>query len=271
MLIAVIVALAPSAAADELQTTNVAPRDPLVVEWLTVELSAPPLGIGLLSGAHTWLTERWLLGARGAVRQMAITRDLNGDGTSDFARTLGNNPLHVELQADAAYALRLARDRVSFGSGVRRVTRDETGRNHIRWTETTTIERVRDLSLALGVRAAVGGDEFQLGIPVGLRLGSRLRTKGPRFRERWVQARVILIPQRPTAGVDAEVVYMPAIYGLSAQFEYFPKIGNTDPAGPQCELAPQRCTPATPVTSFNRIPDQSMWQISVRIRVTTLR
>jgi len=255
----------PRARAEVVEQKPVSPR---VLEWLAVEVSAAPISFSFWLGGHTWIADRYLVGLRAAGKRSSLERDLNGDGQVDFSATLGNNPIHFEVQADFGYPL-ISRDGFTdFGSGARVTRRDASGRETTTWTELRRVPHTCELSLVSGARAAVASDEFQVGVPLGLRYSYRLKARGKQFKEWWYQARAIMFLPALKPGVDAELTWMPRNFGVAIFAEYIPKLGDTDPDGEQCSFAPQTCSPATPITVFNRVPDKGMLQIGVRLRLT---
>lgn len=266
---AAVLMAAGGASAEEIKQEPSVPR---VIEWLTVEAGGAPLTMSLWVGGHTWLAQKYLVGFRFGTRQTILERDLNGDGTIDFAKSIGNNPLQFEVDADFAIPIKRRFGHEIYGSGARQITRDARGRTVQRWTERVLVPNVRETSIATGVRMAILGDETQVALPIGLRLSKRALTRGKRFKEWWAQARVLIIPQRiEKVGVDLEATWMLRPFGVSLFLEYFPRIGTPDPNGPSCKFGPQRCDPATPLTAFNRIPDENQLMIGMRVRMTLPR
>lgn len=259
-------ALAGSSRAD---TITEQAQTPIVAEWLAVEASGAPLSYSFWLGAHTWIADHWLVGLRAAGKRSSLERDLNGDGQVDFSATLDNNPMQFEIQADLAYPILSTSGFTEFGTGARVIRRNAAGKQIQTWTEVHRVPHACELSLMSGARVAVGGDELQVGIPLGLRRSYRLKARGSRFREWWYQARALLFLPALKPGVDAEITWMPGTFGVAVFAEYIPKLGDTDPNGPDCSLAPQKCSPATPLTVFNRVPDEDMLQIGIRVRLTT--
>ena len=143
------------ARADEI----VPPQSPRVIEWLAVDISGYPLSFSYWFGGHTWLRNRYLVGLRAAGKVSSLERDLNGDGTIDFSRTLDNNPMHIEVQADLGIPIRSTRGVAEFGSGMRIVERDAAGAETVRWTHVTRVQTERELSIMTGTRVALGGDD----------------------------------------------------------------------------------------------------------------
>jgi len=263
--ISVLVALAATARADVHQEPAETPR---VVEILAIDVSAAPLSFSFWLGGHTWVADRLLVGLRAAGKRSSIERDLNGDGQVDFSSTLDNNPMQFEVQADLGYPLRTRRGFTQLAGGIRVLRRDADGKQVLTWSDPHHVPHLCELSLVSGARVAVGGDELQVGIPLGVRQSYRTLARGSRFREWWYQARAILFLPAWKPGVDAELTWMPRRFGVAAFAEYIPKLGETDDAGPECTYAPQKCSPATPLTVFNRVPDEGMLQIGVRVRLT---
>lgn len=264
--VAVLCGNEPAAHASDGPTLEPA-EQPRVLEWLNLELGMAPASISMWFGAHTWLGNKYLVGLRAGGRQTIIERDLDGDGTIDFAKGKNNNPLQFEVQADLAVPLWSWHGQRLYPGGLRKIVTTPSGTRTI-WTGGTLVPDVTELSFATGARLAVGGDELQLGLPLGVRYSYRTLDRGDRFREWWASARALVFVPSFKPGLDLELAYMLGRFGISAWFEYFPRIHAPDPAGPTCQPFPQRCTPATPLTAFNRIPNEGMLVGGLRLRLT---
>jgi len=257
-------ASATSARAD---VTEMEAEQPRILEWLNLEFGMAPASLSLWFGGHTWLNNKYLVGIRGGARQSVFERDLNGDGTIDFAKSIGNNSLQFELQGDFAIPIHSKRGWRIYGTGLRKLIKTPTG-TRTEFEGGSKVPDITELSIATGARIAVGGDELQVGLPLGLRYSYRVMTRGVKFREWWVSVRALMFVPSFRPGFDVEVAYMLGPFGLSVFFEYFPQIHDDDASRVTCQLSPQKCTPSVPHTVFNRIPNEGMMLGGLRFRMT---
>lgn|GEM_PF-4574527 len=266
VVVAVSLAAGSTARAQQAETTEAA-EQPRVLEWLNLEFGMAPASLSLWFGAHTWWQNKYLVGVRAGARQSVFERDLNGDGTIDYAKSLGTNPLQFELQGDFAIPIRRSFGWRVYGTGLRKLIKTPTGTKVV-FEGGKRVPTVHALSVATGARVAVGGDELQVGLPLGLRYSYRVLTRGVQFREWWASLRALMFVPSFRVGMDAEFAYMLGPFGFSVFFEYFPQLHDEDPAKVTCQLGPQVCRPSVPVTVFNRIPNEGMILGGLRIRLT---
>lgn len=265
MLTTLVVASSTAHAQDAEHTQE--PEQPRVLEWFNLEFGMAPASVSVWVGAHTWWKNKYLVGLRGGARQSIFERDLDGDGTIDYAKSLGTNPLQFELQADFAAPLHSRHSWRIYGTGLRKIVKTPTGTRTV-FEGGKRVPAVHELSIATGARVAIGGDEFQVALPVGLRYSYRVLTRGNQFREWWASLRALAFAPAFGVGMDAEFAYMLGPFGFSVFFEYFPQLHEEDPAGVTCQLGPQVCKPSVPVTVFNRIPNEGMILGGLRLRMT---
>ncbi len=256
------------ASAQEAETKKPA-ETPRILEWLNLEFGMAPASVSLWFGMHTWLKNKYLVGVRGGARQSITLRDLDGDGTDDWGKSIGNNPLHFELQADFGVPIMAERGWRTYGTGLRKLVKQPDGSSRIIYEGGFSVPDVTELSIATGARVGIGGDEFQVALPLGLRYSYRVLTRGVQFREWWISLRALMFVPSFRPGLDAEFAYMLGPFGFSVFFEWFPQIRDDDASKVVCRLSPmQQCTPSVPLTVFNRVPNEGMILGGLRLRMT---
>ena len=235
---------------------------PRVIELAHIDVAGGPFGISYWIGGRTWLGGRHYVAARVGAHRLLLHRDLDGDGTDDFAGK--DQGTLFEAQLEAGWPLRVRRDVVGHDlqSTVKRIV---DGTPIEQRTYAARVARVTTLSVVAGARVAVDPDAVQVGIPIGLRWDRHRRTRDvARYAERWAQIRAVAFPQAPGVGFDAEVGWLPLAFGVAGFIEYVPRHGDSDEFS--CRpTSPRRCTPDDPITAFDRIPFESRLTFGVRL------
>jgi hypothetical protein len=203
----------------------------LRVAEIALGAGSPGLTMAAALGVHGWLAGRyrWALEA-GALK--TVTRyDLDDNGAGDYS-TADHLP---HLAAGVAFGLPIVR-RADAGG-------------------------VTDLAVVSGAR--LSPSPFIVAVPLGVRLAHRT-VEDTTLIERWAEVRALVLAPSGKLGLDAEVGWMPARFGVSLFALLVPQL-STGGEPLRCGVAV--CVVDYPMSAFNPEPYASSVQVGLRLRI----